>query len=110
MVVVALLLCLFRVMPSDGASFRRGRPVSGGARGGHLGGPGPDGESVLSQSRSLDTFHGCHSRDNVDFEPRENAKVMRRPLPAPGAGLPTRHESSAADLFVVLVGAVHADA
>src|SRR5581483_645723 len=46
------------------------------ARAGHLGGQEPLGESQLSHLRLPDTFHGCHSADNVDFGPSGNAKVI----------------------------------
>jgi hypothetical protein len=47
-------------------------------RGGHLGGNRGHCESKALLKWLLDTGHGSHSRDNVDFGLRQNAKIMVR--------------------------------
>ena len=63
------------VMPVVVAWFRR----AAWPRGGHLGGNGRLCESrIRSIGGYLDTVHGIHSRDNVDFGLAQNAKVIAR--------------------------------
>ena len=86
------------------------------ARGGHLGGQDPLGESPSLHLRLLNTFHGCHSADNVDFRPSGNAKVIAiRPRRTPATGRLASVDTAQMKprqrvVFVRLVGAVRADA
>src|SRR5262249_16089195 len=101
--------CCLASMPVAIGPFRQ-------RRGGHLGGQAPLGESHLSHFWLLNTFHACHSADNVDFILDGNAKVRAIRPPARPARASQRALTSPKSrprrlgLFVRLVSTCRTDA